>query len=67
MNTTLSPTPAAATIGVHPWRHFVRCYIEMNIVMLMGMIVANVLFTNSISALIEPITGSTRPSVGNVL
>jgi hypothetical protein len=35
--------------------------------MLMRMIVANVLFTDSISALIEPITGSTRPSVGNVL
>jgi hypothetical protein len=56
MNTTLSPTPAAATIGLHPRRHFVRCYIEMNLVMLVGMVVANALFTYSVGALIEPIT-----------
>jgi hypothetical protein len=56
MNTTLSPTPAAVTIGTHPWRHFVRCYIEMNIVMLVGMVVAIRLFTSAVGALIEPIT-----------
>jgi hypothetical protein len=54
MKTTLSPSPAA-TIGVHPWRHFVRCYIEMNIVMLGGMIVAIELFTSAVSVLTEPI------------
>jgi hypothetical protein len=56
MNTALSPPPVAATIGIHPWRHFVRCYIEMNIVMLVGMSVAIKLFTTAVGALIEPIT-----------
>jgi hypothetical protein len=56
MDTTLSPTSAAATVGTHPWRHFVRCYIEMNIVMLVGMGVAIKLFTSAVGALIEPIT-----------
>jgi hypothetical protein len=56
MNTTLSPTPGAASIGIHPWRPFVRCYIEMNIVMLIGMVVAIKLFTSAVGALIEPIT-----------
>jgi hypothetical protein len=56
MNTILSPPPAEVTIGTHPWRHFVRCYIEMNIVMLLGMIVAKRMFTYSVGALTEPIT-----------
>jgi hypothetical protein len=56
MNTALSPPPVAATVGIHPWRHFVRCYIEMNIVMLVGMGVAIKLFTSAVGALIEPIT-----------
>jgi hypothetical protein len=56
MDATLSPTPAAVAIDTHPWRHFVRCYIEMNIVMLIGMIVAIRLFTSAAGALVEPIT-----------
>lgn len=40
----------------HPWRHFVRHYIEMSVVMVIGMIGAVTVFMYAVNIMIERIT-----------
>lgn len=51
-----TPDSATAKAADHPWRRFVRHYIEMTVVMVVGMVVAVTIFMYAFNFFVRPIS-----------